>query len=87
MEITRLSGEYNDGYRKAIMDIMDVFDYIEFDLKYHKKPRNFKTAREILKCFLDNREIFREDHSIDYFMRWNCKENKFEVVRDSRLKS
>ena len=24
---TRLSGEYNNGYRKAIMDVIEVFSY------------------------------------------------------------
>ena len=31
MEVERLSGDYNKGYTKAIMDIIEVFDYIPCD--------------------------------------------------------
>lgn len=79
----RLDGGFVSGYTKAIMDIMDVFNYIEDDLRWHKKKITSKTVKEILKCFLENRETFREDQT-RYFMRWNCKENKFEVVMDKR---
>lgn len=74
--IERLSGDYNRGYTKAIMDIQEVFSYINDDLKYHRKRMNDKVAKELLECCLQNRENLRE--SVNGFIRWNNKLDKFE---------
>lgn len=73
---TRLSREYNSGYRKAIMDVIEVFSYIEPDLKHHRKGMTFKTAQKLLKCILENREKIRDDWR--GFIRFNGKKNDFE---------
>ena len=81
MEIEKLSGEFIRGYTKAIQDISEVFDYVNNDLKYHKKRLNDKLAKELLKCILENRENIREDKN--GFIRWNCVTNKFEWFKMS----
>lgn len=72
----RLSGEFNRGYTKAIQDILDIFDYIQPDLRAHHKTISSKTAKEILRCCLINREKLRE--SINGFVRYNGQKNSFE---------
>ena len=76
----RLSGEYNRGYTKAIQDLQEVFNYIEFDLTQHKKRLNAKLAQELIYCCLINREKIREQRI--GFVRWNCIANKFEWFGD-----
>jgi hypothetical protein len=74
--LPRLSGDFNRGYTKAIMDIEDLFNYIESDLAHHKKRLNNKLARELLTCALTNREKLRENRN--GFIRWNCITKEFE---------
>lgn len=81
MEIEKLSGDYIRGYTKAIMDMLEIFDYVNNGLKHHKKRLNDKLAKELLQCVLTNREKIREDR--DGFIRWNCVENKFEWFKRS----
>jgi len=81
----RLSGEFNRGYTKAIMDIIEIFKYIEPDLKWHHKRINQKLANELLECCLTNRENVRE--SINGFIRWNNKNNCFEFYEPDRSKT
>ena len=59
--LPRLSREYNDGYRKAIQDIIEVFGYVNDDLKAHNIRMNYAWAEKILKCCLENREKLREN--------------------------
>ena len=73
----RLSGEYNRGYTKAIQDIIEVFEYIEDDLRHHKKRMNYKLANEILNVCLANRELLRERIG-DGFIRYNSRLGGFE---------
>lgn len=79
--IEKLSGDFIRGYTKAIQDISEVFDYVNNDLKCHKKRLNDKLAKELLKCILENRENIREDKN--GFIRWNCVLNKFEWFKRS----
>lgn len=81
MKIEKLSGEFIRGYTKAIQDISEVFDYVNNDLKCHKKRLNDKLAKELLKCILENRENIREDKN--GFIRWNYVTNKFEWFKRS----
>lgn len=80
--IERLSGDYNRGYTKAIMDIQDVFSYIESDLAVHGKRLNMKLAKELLNCILKNREGVRE--SKRGFIRWNAVKNGFEFFEGTK---
>ena len=59
--LPRLSRDYNEGYRKAIQDIIRVFDYMDKDLRYHSIRMNYKWAEKILKCCLENRAKLRDD--------------------------
>lgn len=56
----RLSGDYNKGYTKAIQDIINVFDYVNWDLTSCRQRMNYKWAKMILECCLENREKLRE---------------------------
>lgn len=73
-----LSGEYNQGYTKAILDIRNIFEYVEKDLQYHHKKFNYKLMRELLKCIFENRDKLRDYNNLEGFIRWNCKTEKFE---------
>lgn len=75
-----LSGDFNRGYTKAIMDIAEVFAYIQPDLKSHHKNLTAKSATELLECILQNREQLREQHLSggEGFIRYNGKTQKFE---------
>lgn len=59
--LPRLSREYNEGYTKAIKDVMEVFDCVNNDLKHHHMRMNYSWAEKILKCCLENREKIRDD--------------------------
>lgn len=76
MKIERLSGDYNRGYTKAIMDIQEIFKYIKPDLKHHHKNMSFKMADDLLNAILENRINIRDD--MKGFIRWNGNKNVFE---------
>lgn len=40
-----LSGDFNRGYTKAIMDVVEVLSYIQDDLKSHHKNLTSKSAK------------------------------------------
>ncbi len=73
----RLSGDYIRGYTKAIQDIIEIFDYIQSDLKYHHKNITAKTSQALLQCCLKNRGNLR-DKIGNGFIRYNNKKQKFE---------
>lgn len=75
-----LSGDFNRGYTKAIMDVSEVFSYIQDDLRHHHKNLTAKNASELLKCILQHREQLREQHLSGGkgFIRYNGKTQKFE---------
>lgn len=75
----RLSGDFNRGYRRAIQDIEDVFDYVQEDLKHHHKALTGIRARELLACILINREKIRDDWG--GFIRWNNQLDGFEYFK------
>ena len=58
--LPRLSGEYNKGYTKAIQDIIEVFNYVNMDLKHNHIRMNSSWAEQILKCCLENRMKLRD---------------------------
>lgn len=74
--LPKLSGEYNKGYTKAIQDLMEVFNYIQPDLNYHHKRLNPKMMKDLMKCFLDNREKLRDEWN--GFIRFNGTTQSFE---------
>lgn len=78
----RLSGDFNRGYTKAIMDVREAFAYVQNDLAAHKKQFSFKLIVRLLELFLGNRENFREDR--DGFIRWNVREEDLEFVSPRR---
>lgn len=72
----RLSGDFNRGYTKAIQDVIEVFDYIQPDLKHHHKNLSAKVSVQLLNTILKERANIRDD--FDGFIRWNCVKNEFE---------
>lgn len=70
--------EYVQGYTAALMDVVDVFKYIDDDLKHHKRKQNAKTYQAMVNCMLENRAVLRE--CLDAFVRCNDKvDGGFEV--------
>lgn len=60
---------YVQGYTAALQDALSVFQYIQEDLKGHKRKQNCKTYKAILECMIDGRSILRENP--DAFVRCN----------------
>lgn len=74
---------YVQGYTAALLDVLKVFDYIQSDLKGHKRKQNYKTYKSIVETILLNRAILREDPNA--FIRCNNNaENGFELWFDGR---
>lgn len=79
-----LSGEFNRGYTKAIQDVIEIFNYIQPDLKHHHKNLNGKLSVELLNCILENRGQLRDSVfglPNQGFIRYNGKLNKFEYYK------
>lgn len=72
----RLSGDYNRGYTRGIMDVKEVFEYIQYDLKHHNKRLTLNLMKQLLECCLENRENLRESQR--GFIRYNGKTDSFE---------
>ena len=72
----RLSGEFNRGYTKAIVDIEEAFPHIIDDLTHHHKRITYKLVAQFLHCCLANRESLREN--VDGFIRYNKQKDDFE---------
>lgn len=69
---------YIQGYTAALLDVLDVFAYIQEDLKLHKRRQSAKTYQAIVQCMLQNRAALREDP--DTFIRCNDNiEGGFEL--------
>lgn len=80
--IEYLSREYIRGYTKAIQDIIEVFTYIQNDLKIHHKSITAKTSLELLRCCLENREKIRENR--EGFIRYNGVKKEFEFYKPEK---
>lgn len=72
----RLSGMYNAGYTKAILDLQDTMRYVDYDLKCHRKKWNYQLIQDVVSLFLDNRESIRENRP--GFIRWNTSKCALE---------
>lgn len=82
---TRLSGDYNKGYTKAVQDIIEVFGYMNNDLKAHNMRMNYAWAEKVLKCCLENREKLRDNWN--GFIRTEKSESgKRDVVKWYQMK-
>ena len=73
----RLNGEFIRGYTKAIMDIQAIFEYVQLDMRWHKKNLSYKNAVKLLKCILNNRMYLREPEN-EGFIRYNRQNDDFE---------
>jgi len=76
---------YVQGYLQALMDVRDVFQYIDLDMRMHKRKRTATEYQEIIDLMIQGRQILRERPEV--FIR--CKsgggyeffdESKKEVV-------
>lgn len=78
--LPRLSREYNEGYTKAIKDIIEVFEDVNYDLKIHKTKMNYSWIEKILRCCLENRDKLRDNRN--GFIRTEVSEiGKRDIVR------
>ena len=80
--LPRLSGEFNRGYSKAIMDMQKEMKDIQRDLRDHKRNLNYKLCMDALQLFLENRENFRE--GMNGFIRYNTKAKELEFFTPER---
>lgn len=79
--LERLSGDYNRGYTKAIQDIIEIFEYVNFEIvNVRKKRMNYKTAMKLLKTILSERMNIR-DRIGNGFIRWNVQKQDFEYFQ------
>lgn len=74
--LPKLSGDFNKGYTKAIQDVIEIFEYIQPDLKHHHKNLNGKLSLMLLKCCLEHREKLRDKWN--GFIRFNHQKQNFE---------
>ncbi len=79
----RLSGDYNRGYTKAIMDVTKVFEYVARDLSHHKMRLTNKLALRLFQVILENREAIREQR--DGFIRWNTRKKDLEYFTREKM--
>ena len=84
--LPKLSGEYNKGYTKALMDFQKILNCIVTDLKFHHKNLTAKLTKELIQCCIDNRENLRDYENIDGFIRYNGKTGKFEYYQPDKVK-
>ena len=52
MTIEKLSGDFIRGYTKSIQDISEVFDYVNNDLKCHKKTTEWQVGKRIAQMYI-----------------------------------
>lgn len=74
--LPKLSGDFNRGYTQAIQDLIEIFEYIQPDLKHYHKNLNGKLSLLLLKCCLKYREKIRDKHN--GFIRFNHQKQNFE---------
>lgn len=81
-EIPKLSGEWNSGYTRAIMDMQSTFEEVIQDLQRNHKRINNNYVRDTLKLCLEHREALRENMWLpkreQSFVRWNPKKQELE---------
>ena len=60
---------YLQGYTAALLDVLDVIEYIQEDLKAHRRKQSAATYMALIKCMLEHRAALRENPAA--FMRCN----------------
>ena len=70
-----MSGDYIWGFTKGIMTVIEIFRYVNEDLKSHNRGMTYRMCRELLECILKNRAAIREQRK--GFIRYN-REGRFE---------
>lgn len=68
--MTKLDGGYIRGYTRAIVDIIEIFAYVD-------KAITNRTSKMLLDCILKNRAKIRDFYD-QGFIRWNNVLNNFE---------
>ena len=63
--------EYVQGYTSALLDVEKVLEYIQEDMKRHKRRQSVKEYKNIIKCMINNRAVLREEPYA--FVRCNDK--------------
>ena len=51
---------YVQGYLQALIDVKDVFQYIDLDMRIHKRRRTAAEYQEIIDLMIQGRQILRE---------------------------
>lgn len=74
---------YVQGYTAALMDVLEVMENIQDDLKWHKRKQNYKTYKAIVGCMLHNRVILRENPTAFVRCSDNAKDG-FEIYIENK---
>lgn len=72
----RVSGEFAQGYTKAIKDMQEEFLGINRNLYHHNKRFSHKLNERAFNLFLEHRDNFRENRG--GFIRFNPQKNDLE---------
>lgn len=72
---------YVQGYKAALLDVLNVIEYIQDDLKVHHVGQSAKTYMGIVNAMIQGRAILRENP--DAFVRCNS-DGGFEVYIEGK---
>ena len=81
----RLSCDYVSGYTQAIVDIINIFEYVNNEMNMRKMRMNYKLVMKLLKTIFNERGNIR-DRIGDGFIRWNLQRKDFEYYQRSGKK-
>jgi len=79
--LDKLSGDYIRGFTAGLQKVQEIMQYIESDMKFHKRRMNTKSLMEILNCAIKDREKLRENP--EAFVRCT-NDGGFEVYEPMR---
>jgi hypothetical protein len=75
--ITKLSREFNDGYRTALLDVLDTLECVKNDLQMHHKRLNQKLFEKMIDLMIEHRKEIRDGFD-DGFIRYNTQDKSLE---------
>lgn len=80
--IKRLSGDYNRGYSRALLDLSDEAARVQEDCALARKRFGYPLMKQLLALFIQHRENFREGGT--GFIRLNRQSGRLEYYDPMR---
>lgn len=75
-----IADSYNSGYTQALLHFQKLLnELVVQDCKRHKKTFNIKTIQQYIQCFIDHRDILRDNPFAFIRCTGFGKDCKFEV--------